>query len=509
MTFLPANLDYTARAFEDLRARLISLVQSVYPTWTDTSVSNWANHLLEAYAWVLDILGFYQDQQAQETRFGTVQLRQNMLALVKLIGYTPPGATAAQTTVLVTVTNAAQLTGTIVPALAGTPVVVRTDALSAVRGELVSPAFAISVAVGSGSFTWEHSLTQPPVSVAASGLADQRVALPLGPFLDDGSEAVQTTSQGAFARVESFWASGPSDLVYRVEVDQNDLATVVFGDGVNGALPAGTIRADYRTGGGIAGNVQAGTLTRVEGSFVDDRGQPAYLVATNATAAAGGSAREEVDGMRISAPASLRALTRSVTTDDFETHALGVPGVGRALLLTANELAAIGENRGQLYVVPDAGGTPSPALLAAVTTAVTVTYPAMATFQVEVLPASYLTVDVYAVVFLQPTAAVSTVRAAIQAALTAWFAPTMDSGASNETVDFGINYRTAADAPAAEIAWSDLYNVVRDIDGVRKVGAGDADFTLNGLRADLPLALWKFPELGDVTLINGDTGTVL
>lgn len=508
MTLLPINLDYTDRDFESVRLRLISLVQSVFPTWTDTAVANWANHLLEAYAWIGDVLEFYQDQQARETRWGTAQLRQSMIALVKLIDYTLPGATAAIATVRVTVTNAAQLVGTIVPATPSTPVVVRTDALTAVRGELRSPAFAIPVGTGYQDFTWEHSLTQPPVSMVASGLADQRVELPLGPYLE-GSAAVQTTSQGAFSAVSSFVDSGPSDLHYRVEVDQNDRATIVFGDGVTGALPLGTIRVDYRTGGGLAGNVAAGTLTRVEGAYVDDRGQPAYLTATNALAAAGGTPREEVDGARVHAPASLRALTRSVTVDDFETHAMAVAGVGRVLMLTSNELATIGENRGNIYVVPDNGGTPSPALLSAVETAVTVTYPTMATFQVDIIPAVYLTVDVRAVVFLTTGAAASTVRAALQAALAAWFAPTLASGAPNPTVDFGARYRTADDVPAAEIAWTDLLNVVRDTAGVRKVSTAADGFTLNTLRADLPLALWEFPALGEVTLINGDTGAVL
>jgi hypothetical protein len=508
---LPSNTNYTDRDFETLRLRLASLVRSVFPTWTDVSVANFANHLLEAFAWVGDVLGFYQDQQARETRFGTVQLRQNMIALTRLIGYALPGATAAQTTVTITCTNAASLTGTIVTAAPSTPVVLQTDSATApVRGEVRSPLpFALAASVGDGTFTWEHSLTAPRVTVAATGRASQRVLLPAVPFLGDGSCVVQTSLQGTFTRVDSFYLSTPADLHYRCLVDQNDQATVEFGDGLLGALPQGTITVDYRTGGGVAGNILPATLTRVVGSFVDSRGQPAYLIATNPLRATGGANREEVEAARVHAPASLRTLTRCVTADDFEQTARAVPGVARTLLLTSNELATIGENCGILYVVPVGGGTPAQALLDAVTTAVTVTKPHTVTFQLTVSPATYRTLDVRAVVFLTAGASAATVRTAIAAALAAWFAPSLDSGLANPTVDFGARYCTATGMPASEIAWSDLFNAVRDVAGVRKVGAGDTDFQINGTRADVPLALWEFPALGTVTLINGDTGAVL
>ena len=92
----------------------------------------------------------------------------------------------------------------------------------------------------------------------------------------------------------SFYDSGPTDLHYQVQVDQNDRAEVVFGDGTNGVIPVGNISVDYRTGGGIYGNVEAGALTKINGSFVDSNNTPAYLTVTNAAAASGGSPREEV-----------------------------------------------------------------------------------------------------------------------------------------------------------------------------------------------------------------------
>jgi hypothetical protein len=41
--------------------------------------------------------------------------------------------------------------------------------------------------------------------------------------------------------------------------------------------------------------------------------------------------------------------------------------------------------------------------------------------------------------------------------------------------------------PVGEIAWSDVFNVIRDTEGVRKIGDRQGDLKLNGLAADIEL----------------------
>lgn len=508
MPLLPASTDYADKDFESLRERAFSLIRSVFPTWTDTSVANFGNLLVESFAWIGDVLTFYQDQQAREGRFGTAVLRQSMIALCKLIGYDLPNATAATADVTITIDNATALVGTVTAQPPGTPVVVRTLAVTdPIRGELTSPLpFQIAVADGAKTFGWTHRLTQAPYVRASTGLADQRLQLPFGPFLD-GSEGVSTPTQGAFTRVISFFASTPTDAHYRVLVDQNNRAEVVFGDGVNGAIPAGNVTVTYAIGGGVDGNVAAGDLQRVEGTFVDSVGTRAYLSAANALAASGGEPREEVAGTRVNAPASLRTLTRTVTREDYETNARRVAGVARALMLTSNEDASIAENSGDLYLVPSGGGVASQALLDAVEYMCTVTYPHTVTFQLRVKPAEYHTIDVVAWIWLLPNTTPSTAKAAVLAALQDYFEPLLASGAPNPDVDFGWYYKDADGNPAGEIPLSDIYDIIRDTAGVRKIGTASDQFTLNGVHSDVSIPNWRFPALGDVTLVNGATGT--
>lgn len=502
MAILPASTDYTDKDFASIRSRTFDLIHSVFPTWSDEAVANFGNILVESFSWILDVLMFYQDQQAKEGRIWSAQLRRSMIGLCKLIGYELSPAAAATADVTLTLLNADHLTGVVTPD--STPVVVQTNEVTdPIKGELQGTiSFDLGAGETSKTFSWEHSTTQTPYVVASNNRADQEIVLPFGPFLWD-SEQVSTPTQGVFTRVDSFYDSGPTDKHYRVQIDQNNLATVIFGDAQNGVTPAGNITVSYKTGGGIWGNVEAGSLVKVVQGFSDGVGTDAYLSATNANAATGGTAREEVEGARANAPASIRVLNRTVTREDYEINAKRVTGVGRALMLTSNETSVIGENRGKLFVVPSTGGVPSDLLLQQVEDMVTITYPHTVTFQFEVLPVEYKEVDIEGTIWLRRGYVASDVKASILANLEDFFEPMLASGAPNPNVDFGYYYQDDDGLPVSEVPWSDVFNVIRDTEGVRKL---EHTMELNGVTDDVSVANWEFPTLGDVTVIDGETG---
>jgi len=230
---------------------------------------------------------------------------------------------------------------------------------------------------------------------------------------------------------------------------------------------------------------------------------------TNAEPATGGADRQSVASAKLLAPESLRTLTRTVTREDFEINARRVPGVARALMLTSNEDASIDENAGILYVIPEGGGLPTPALKNAVLAQVTDVYPHTLTFQIAVQSPVYKNVDVEARVYLRQGFAKATVRDRIKANLEAMFQGSEADGTPNPLVDFGFNIKDAGGNPVGEIAWSDVFNVIRDTDGVRKIGDRHGDLKLNGLPADIKLGIKEFPLLGNIALIDGDTGGLI
>ena len=225
MALLPPSVDMTDKDFDSLRARLIALVRSVFPDWSDFSVASFGNVLLEMYAFVGDVVTYYLDAQARESRLVTATQRKNVIALARMLGYRLHGAQAA--TAEVTFTLARPPTAHVVlPAGA----VVRTQEVTEpVRFQLLDDVLIPAAAdPPEASGVVENSETRTQL-FDARGLADLDILLDHAPYLD--GSAVVSAANGGYTEVDSLLGSGPNDRHSLVLVDQNDRATVRFGNG--------------------------------------------------------------------------------------------------------------------------------------------------------------------------------------------------------------------------------------------------------------------------------------
>ena len=112
--------------------------------------------------------------------------------------------------------------------------------------------------------------------------------------------------------------SDPNDAHFVVEVDDDRVSHLRFGDGDCGSHPgAGTkLRACYRVGGGPAGNVGADVITRI--ILRGQRTGDGFISARNPLPARGGTAPESVAEAKLRAPFALRnRLERAITADDY------------------------------------------------------------------------------------------------------------------------------------------------------------------------------------------------
>jgi len=508
-------LDFSDKDFASLRLRLQGLARSLHPEWTDFNDANFGNILLELMAFTGDVMTFYQDAQAREQFWPTVTRRISAIRLGRLINFTMPGPTPATGEVRFQL-RAAQATDVLIPV--GTRLR-SSDPLNP-RPYITTNTDVVKILAGNTSVMVpvEQSERVSGEMFDSSGGPNQEFVLERLPYMD--GSAVVTASNGPYTVIQSFidvLSANPRRFVELV--DQDDRAHIRFGNGILGEIPLGAVSIDYKVTQGSEGSVEIGQLNRISDPILDSVGATVSgLTVTNLTAIAGGADRMTVSQARSLAPASLRALNRSVTRPDFQTHAAEVSGVGRVVMLTSNEDGAVQENSGLLLVVArgarlDSGlfkpAAPSQQLLAAVINQVTVVKPATITFRVDAIGAPFLDVNLSTYVHFSNGADKAATAEEIVNALEDFFASNLANGTDNPAVDFGANILNDQAVPVAEIAWSDVLNAIRDVNGVRRIDDGDNGLRLNGLRQSLVLGLREFPRLRQVQIYDAANNTIL
>lgn len=127
--------------------------------------------------------------------------------------------------------------------------------------------------------------------------------------------------------VDTLAGSGPLDRHYAIEIDERERATVVFGDGVYGAVPPSgrnNIVAKYRIGHGASANVAASAISTMP------RALPFLERSFNPLPASGGSDIEAPDSIKRQAAHRVRTLDRAVALSDYVDLALSYSGVAKA-----------------------------------------------------------------------------------------------------------------------------------------------------------------------------------
>jgi len=501
---IPSEVDQTTFDFDAFLDRIDRSIPTVFPEWTDRSSADIGRIFIEGLCFVGDVVADFSNAQSREAHLSVCTQLVNAMRHARKLAYTPAGRSAATVTMKLTLDAVAAAD---VTATAGSIIRAKSSTADVTRVQLTSDLLVTAGNLSNtGSAEHSESFTH---SFVSDGKADQEAELSNIPFL---SVVSVTDTIGAWSEVENFLDSTATDRHYRLLRTEDDKALLKFPDGTNGAVPVGQVDTVYKTGGGEI-TIDAGALEIPEFSLTDALGNAVSFTITNPAASVGGLDRETVDEIRVNAPASLSATTRSITKEDFETNAKRVSGIARALMLSADQDSGIAENTGQLYIVAKgaalssgryASATPTASQKAEVEALITNTYPPTITFTFDVYDPVFNTVNIVARVALSQGANAATADTTIRAAVADLFAALNSDLTENTEIDFGYNYKDADGAPASAIPWSDLFNAVRDATGVRAV-----DKATFQPYTDVALNYNQFPALGTVTLINDDTGLAL
>ncbi|MET7966554.1 putative baseplate assembly protein [Micromonospora sp. NPDC005305] len=351
MTLPVPHLD--DRAFLDLVTEARERIRRSCPDWTDLSAHDPGMALLEAFAYLTEVM-IYRLNQLPEKAY---------VSFLNLLGVTRHPPAAAWADVRFTRTGADRgavrvPAGTRVAAARGAdprPVVfVTTEPAVLPAGETgvtvrvhhCEPVEAELLGTGTGQAGQVFRAARAPLARTTEALD-----LLLGVEVPTGSVELGAAAREHEGRtyeiwrpVDSFAGVGPQAKVYLVD---RASGVVTFapaldlrpadgaGPGVEGAPgpvaavpPAGRqVRLWYRCGGGPAGNVAAGTLTSLRDPL------PGLRV-DNPAPAAGGRDLESMESALARGPYEFFAQQRAVTARDYEILAAGSGAVARARAFT-------------------------------------------------------------------------------------------------------------------------------------------------------------------------------
>jgi hypothetical protein len=92
---IPISIDYTGRDYYSIREQLIARIQERIPEWTASDPSDFGVALVEAFAYMGDLISYYIDRTANEFSLATATQRNSLLNIAQTYGYIPAGYRSA------------------------------------------------------------------------------------------------------------------------------------------------------------------------------------------------------------------------------------------------------------------------------------------------------------------------------------------------------------------------------------------------------------------------------
>lgn len=314
MSDLP-SIDFTSRDFDTIIESLKLHLKSRFPdTYTDFTESSMGMALLELTAYVYDLLSYMLDATANELYLPTAQDRESVINICKLVGYDLDPATSASVVCELTI-DAVQAQDVIIAQ--GTQIVTENDLVFELAQEATITAGTLE---GEGTFT--HGETKED-NFTSDGSANQSFEL-ANNGVANGTIVVEVNGT-EWDEQDSLVYGDSTSEIYTIDYDENDKATISFGDGSSGYIPPNTasIKVTYRVGGGVEGNIAIGQVNQTVVGTLQGVAPPVNVTVTvyNAERGSGGLDRETISYAKYWAPRYVHANGRAVTKQDFTTLA--------------------------------------------------------------------------------------------------------------------------------------------------------------------------------------------
>jgi hypothetical protein len=276
------------------------------------------NILLDILSYNTHYLAYLANMATNEVYLDSADIRNNIVSLAKMIGYTPSSPKAPMASIDIKVNNA---TGTSVTMNKGTVFTTSVDDVSYqyVTNSDVTITPSNGIYQFSGVPIYEGSLVTFKYTVDSTDV-DQKFTLP-NANIDTTTLLVKVQNSSDDTTTNTYTLAGgynnvtATSKVYFIQESQDGKFEVYFGDGINGQAVAdgNIVILEYIvTNKTLSNNASSFTLSGTIGGFSD-------VTITTVSNSQGGSESETDESIRHNAPLQYAAQDRAVTTTDYET----------------------------------------------------------------------------------------------------------------------------------------------------------------------------------------------
>jgi len=317
------KINYVSGDYDSIKTELFAKLQSL-PAWKDVQNENSiGNTFIRLYAYLGDLLFYKMNKLTNESYLQTVEIKDNILKIIKMLNYVPRKSTGSHGTVTFSI-NSAHYNNIIIPQ--GT--LIRSSGgisfYTIKEYELVIGDTSVDCKVIQGlqreSYFKGDGTTNQEYYINIDN-KDYYVGEDVFKYQSDEFKAIKLyVNNTEWTNIDNLIASEPTDKVYIVESFNDYGVKIRFGDGTFGAVPAlnDDIKVIYNVNIGVAGNVNSEDITTIETSIYDSALSLQTLTVTNKLAYINGGDPETVEEIRYNAPKYFASGDRGITKEDFE-----------------------------------------------------------------------------------------------------------------------------------------------------------------------------------------------
>lgn len=319
---------YLDRTYQTIKESILNRLRTSVPELTDLNESNLFVILVSIFSGISEQLNYYIDLNARESYLGTARRFSSVVKLVRILDYRIKAALPASVNLYFTYTdNAGNPVYITEPAIIPEGTAVTTSS-----GMQFLTTQTVQVPIG-GSYGMVPAKQWSKVAALDLGTTttgpNQEFPIP-GPYAHN---SIQITIDGVpWTRVDTLALSLPDDKHFIVEIGEDSIPRVTFGNGINGEIPndGESVIADYYITQGAQGNlISRGLINQLQTVLVLPDPATAIMVRNNLPPTAGANL-EDIESIRFNAPLTTKSVERAVTAEDFNYLSQKAPGVGKA-----------------------------------------------------------------------------------------------------------------------------------------------------------------------------------